>query len=396
MRYISLLLAIQKFYIRALQTAVQRNRKPHETNILGYEPGRSTAGITATLRQILGKAAELGVEASVASADVEGAFACIKHVDVERALLRKGVHPGSVCALVRESCDLKGRINSPGAPMSSPFPYACGSQQGSVEGPDMWNQVLDNALREPAARWESAKIGFKLATDYRRLWEKSRRSLTREDMNGTEDLVLYHLCWADDLYAMGGSIEHLIRILTDTTNAVEDLDMKWKEKSLKIVAGPCTKHKPGQTVEIVSKRGKRFVWHVTEGMVALGTWLDDRQDLEGDLHGSLRRNPCSEIPRSRSRTHRCILDTFFESQTRSLTRMPTGEWTMEVQVLERNGNNEITKTNLEQRNSSFSRWMVPGEEMVLERQRGFLWIRNTNGEFEKISHGGKVLRDKNG
>ena len=208
---------------------------------LGCEPGRSTAGITATLRQILGKAAELCVEAFVASADVEGAFDCIKHMDVERALLRKGLHPGSICALLRESCDLKGRINLPGAPMSSPFPYVRGARQGSVEGPDMWNQVLDNALREPAARLESEKIGFKLATDYRRLRKKSCRSLTGEYMNGTEDPVLHHLCWADDLYAMAGSIEHLIRILTDMTNAVEDLDMKWKEKSLKIVAGPNTK-----------------------------------------------------------------------------------------------------------------------------------------------------------
>ena len=58
MRYISLLPVIQKFYIRALQSAVRRERKPHETNILGYEPGRSTAGVTATLRQVLSKAAE--------------------------------------------------------------------------------------------------------------------------------------------------------------------------------------------------------------------------------------------------------------------------------------------------------------------------------------------------
>ena len=83
MRYISLLPVILKFYIRALQTAVKRERRPNETNILGYEPGRSTAGITATLRQILGKAAEWGVGAL--SADVEGAFDCIKHMDVERA-----------------------------------------------------------------------------------------------------------------------------------------------------------------------------------------------------------------------------------------------------------------------------------------------------------------------
>ena len=59
-------------------------------------------------------------------------------------------------------------------------------------------------------------------------------------MNGTDGLVLHHLCWADDLYAMAGSIEHLIRILTDMTNAVGDLNMRWKEKSLKIVAGPYT------------------------------------------------------------------------------------------------------------------------------------------------------------
>ena len=60
------------------------------------------------------------------------------------------------------------------------------------------------------------------------------------------------------------------------TNAVEDLDMRWKEKSLKIVAGPYTGFRPGQTIEIVSKRGRKYIWYVTEGMEALGTWLDSR------------------------------------------------------------------------------------------------------------------------
>ena len=187
MRYISLLLVIQKFYIRALQTAVKRERRPNETNILGYEPGRSTAGITAILRQILGKATEWGIGAFVASADVEGAFDCIKHMDIERALLQKGVHPGSICALLRESCDLKGRINLPGAPMSSPFPYDRGARQGSVEGPDMWNQVLDNAFREPAARlldgkprelasnWQPNIEGKVPATFFWRRHERRRR-----------------------------------------------------------------------------------------------------------------------------------------------------------------------------------------------------------------------------
>ena len=225
MRYISLLLVLQKFYIRALQTAVRRERKPHETNILECELGRSTADITATLRQILGEATEWCIGAFIASADVESAFDCIKHMDVERALLQKGVHPASICALLRESCDLKGRFNLPGAPMSSPFPYARGDRQGSVEGPDMWNQVLHYALREPAARWESEKIGFKLAADYCRLRKSRRRSFPDEDMNGTEGSVLHHLCWADDLYVIAGFIEYFIRVLMDMINVVEDLDM---------------------------------------------------------------------------------------------------------------------------------------------------------------------------
>ena len=226
MRYISLLPVIQKFYIRALQTAVRREREPHETNILGHEPGRSTAGITATLRQVLSKAAEWGVGAFVASADVEGAF------DVERVLLQEGVHPESVCSLLRESCDLKGRIILPGAPMSPAFLYVRGARQGSVEGPDMWNQVLDNALKEPAAGWESE------------------------------------------------------------ANAIERLGMRWKEKSLTIVAGPFTEYKPGDVVEIISNSGRRWVWRVgghggTGYVVGQSRLLGGQhvaQNLQSELH----------------------------------------------------------------------------------------------------------------
>ena len=39
MRYISLLHVIRKFDIRALQSAVRREREPHETNILAMSQG---------------------------------------------------------------------------------------------------------------------------------------------------------------------------------------------------------------------------------------------------------------------------------------------------------------------------------------------------------------------
>ena len=79
-----------------------------------------------------------------------------------------------------------------------------------VEGPDRWNQVLDNAHREPAARWESEGIGYRLATDYRKA--QKRRRGTSGEATKSEGRVLHHLCW-DDLYAMAGTMDHLTRIL---------------------------------------------------------------------------------------------------------------------------------------------------------------------------------------
>ena len=251
MRYISLLLVIQKFHIRALQSAVGRERKPHETNILDYEPRRSTAGVTATLRQVLSKAAAWGLDSSVASACVEGVFVGIKHDDVEKALLQKCVHPESVCSLLRETSDLKGRINLLGATMSPAFQYARCARQGSVEGPDTW-KVLDNALRERAGRWETDRVGFMLAKDNRKAQKRRRGS--SGDAVKDEGQVLHHFCLADDLYARAGTMNHLTRTLEVMTTAIERLGMRWKEKSIAIVAGPFTEYKPGDVVETVSNR----------------------------------------------------------------------------------------------------------------------------------------------
>ena len=95
MRYISLLPVLQNCYVRALQVAVRRERRdPMRQTSCGFELERFTANVTGTLRQVLSEAAEWGVGADVASADVEGAFDGIRHEDVTQALLQKGVHPG--------------------------------------------------------------------------------------------------------------------------------------------------------------------------------------------------------------------------------------------------------------------------------------------------------------
>ena len=75
-----------------------------------------------------------------------------------------------------------------------------------------------------------------LARDDRKAQKRRRGS--SGDAVKDEGQVLHHLCWADDLYAMAGTMSHLTRILEDMTNAIERLGMRWKEKSLTIVAGP--------------------------------------------------------------------------------------------------------------------------------------------------------------
>ena len=58
------------------------------------------------------------------------------------------------------------------------------------------------------------------------------------------------------------------------TNCIERFGMRWKGKSLTIVAGVYTGYKPGDTLEIFSGWSRRCVWTVAEGVGAL-------QDLQG-------------------------------------------------------------------------------------------------------------------
>ena len=85
------------------------------------------------------------------------------------------------------------------------------------------------------------------------------------------DRVLHHLCWAEDPYAMAGTVDHLTCILKDMRDSIERLGMQCKEKRLAIVAGPYIDYKAGDTVEITSNKGRRWVWRVVDGLEALGS-----------------------------------------------------------------------------------------------------------------------------
>ena len=103
--------------------------------------------------------------------------------------------------------------------------------------------------------------------------------------------IIYHLCLADDLYAMAGTMNHLTHILEDKTNAVERLGMRWKEKSLTIVAGPFTEYKPGELLRLSAM----------VAYVGFGVWWNVWRHWErgwtiGDGSEATRRRLCSAIP----------------------------------------------------------------------------------------------------
>ena len=163
----------------------------------------------------------------MASADVEGAFDGIGHEDVNTCSLAEG--RTSWNGLLISALFLISRAGSAyRVPLvSSEFLNARVTRQGSVEGSDLWNQVLDNSLREPASRWKTDGIGFRLATDYRRALKKRHGPSSDAVDNG--GLVLHHLCWANDSYAMSGTMDRLTRKVKDMTSSIEWLGMQWKE-----------------------------------------------------------------------------------------------------------------------------------------------------------------------
>ena len=120
-----------------------------------------------------------------------------------------------------------------------------------------------------------------LARDYCKA-KKRRRGSSGDAVKDEVRCSIIH-AGADDLYAMAGTMNHLTRILEDMTNAIERLGMRWKEKSLTIVAGPFTEYKPGDTVEIISNGGVRWILACGGRYGGTGMWLDNRGCSEASM-----------------------------------------------------------------------------------------------------------------
>ncbi len=64
----------------------------------------------------------------MSSQDVETAFDFMNHASAAEAMLKRGLHPGSVLCLLRELSGCSARITLPGAGETDPFAFSRGGK----------------------------------------------------------------------------------------------------------------------------------------------------------------------------------------------------------------------------------------------------------------------------
>ena len=85
--------------------------------------------------------------------------------------------------------------------------------------------------------------------------------------------------------------------------------------------------------------------------------------------------------------------TFFVSITKQLIRMPTGWWTLVILVLERSMKRLISMERLKKTRHILMSFDGARRWSGLGAAAWILWLRDGTGSFEKISCGGRVLRN---
>ena len=181
--------------------------------IFGFEEHHSTEQICVGLQLLVSKGREWpsGHPIVVLSADVKAAF---DELDLDAVLdcLCHWNFPGElIAALVEESLELEAEAMLHGV-RSKTFPFTRSVRQGGVESTFEWNLVVRRMLDSCYDRWQAAGYGVRLPVVG----------------------LINHVVWADNLYFIGHSIEHVVAMAQDITDCLLSLRMRWKPSSLQL------------------------------------------------------------------------------------------------------------------------------------------------------------------
>ena len=221
----------------------------------GFKPGRSCDDISSVVRQALFLADRWGLPLILGTADIATAFDCMTHESMTKCLLRRGVHPQLVRAILREVSGMSGNIFLPGAGLSESFPFQCGGKQGGVETPEVFNIMMEYALEPLVANWKSRLFGFALGP---------------LDEN---PLRLTHLIWADNILLFSNDLAEFETMAQEVTDAVYDLGFAWKPTSMECMLCGSLRLTPLLAAPEVHADGP-VLFNVVNQMIILGVLYD--------------------------------------------------------------------------------------------------------------------------
>ena len=255
LRWVGKLDCCFKWYTRCMQPLMQHSLPDSLVCTYGFKIGRSCDDISAVVRQTLFLADRWGLPPVVGTADIATAFDCMTHSSICKCLLRRGMHPQLVRAILREVSGMSGKVFLPGAGLSEPCPFQRGGKQGGVETPEVFNIMMEYALEPSVASWKSRSFGFAFG-----------------EVNDSP-VRLTHLIWADNIILFATDVAQFETMAQDVTEAVYALGFSWKFNSMEcMLCGPLSVA-PLSTVPQVFADGPRC-FKVVHQMVILGVMYD--------------------------------------------------------------------------------------------------------------------------
>ena len=252
LRWIAKSATAQKWFLKTVMARAVVDLPPTPALTCGFEKAMQCSHVIDVLRQSLASCDRWGGDIYIASADLLTAFDMMQHDARARTIVKRGMHPSAVAAVLREYVGLQGRATMAGVGTSEPFHLQKAGRQGGVDTPKELNIMVEISLHKCLETWSRKGWGFR-------------------PRGSTEGPALTHAVWADNVYLIAASLEDLQSMIEELSAELLWLGFDWKPTSLKLLAGAASH--PRSSLTAPSRAESRLPFAVVDEMECLGNLL---------------------------------------------------------------------------------------------------------------------------
>jgi Reverse transcriptase (RNA-dependent DNA polymerase) len=229
-RPISLSTTIEKWFQSCAVCLMDSLASPLSEGAIGFHKNHQSMEISEGLRGILQKCRQWSLPCTIAKADIRKAFDHMDHDVLVECLRFHSVPEKLTHAVIASLVGNEAHLFLGDVQASCPVLLASGGKQGASETPALWNRLLDVAWQRSISIWEREHLGFVLDTP-----------CSHRDR-------VFGAFWADDLYLVSSSSDHVARMFSILSSEIAALKLSWKPSALEVLCN--------HTDDIVTE----FVW----------------------------------------------------------------------------------------------------------------------------------------